>query len=189
MTLIFVLSILLTILLTAGITFFMIKKFDTKPILNEIFKGIERPTGSNMLITTETALEMIKAYQESRNDNDSISGHIKWCELKNYLTHIESELSSREKRISGVEFFFAKYPDDHPNRNKGKTTIVFFPTIFDGTYHTPIATTRNNGFLPIYSASATSETIFSPFILAATITPQFELSAGNRSQMSPPRYP
>ena len=50
-------------------------------------------------------------------------------EIKNYLAYIEKNASEANVRISGLRFYFGKYPNDTIPEKRGKQMLFYNPTI------------------------------------------------------------
>ncbi|MEW7288946.1 hypothetical protein [Aquimarina sp. 2304DJ70-9] len=52
-------------------------------------------------------------------------------DLKNYIEFIEKNSIEAKVTISGLRFYYGKYKNDSPNKQKGRQMLFFNPTVFD----------------------------------------------------------
>ncbi len=52
-------------------------------------------------------------------------------DLKNYIAYIENNSVEAKATISGLRFYYGKYRDDKPSKQKGRQVLFFNPTVFD----------------------------------------------------------
>ncbi|GAA4276873.1 hypothetical protein [Aquimarina mytili] len=54
-------------------------------------------------------------------------------DLKNYIDFIEKNSIEANIKISGLRFYYGKYKNDRPDKQKGRQMLFFNPTVFDKT--------------------------------------------------------
>jgi len=193
LTIIILAAILITVII-AGLKIYGLLKLR----LHDIDKGIiDRPTGSNLLISSQQAFEMIKSYQNDLSRKKTRSGHLQRNDLDELFQHYEKELGVRGFTLSGIEYFFAQYPDNHSSPNKGQQTIIMFPTVFNGKVHIPVVI-KEDKITPVSIKNGEVKDGKSlnvvPYLRvnqkkSNTSSANSSLLAANHSQMSPPRFP
>ncbi|WP_438426538.1 hypothetical protein [Aquimarina macrocephali] len=100
------------------------------------------PNGSPMdMLETKEMGELYYNYDErAHHIEDSIKKIIpgfeavrsitfNYQDLKNYFHFIEKNSVDADIRISGLRFYYGKYKNDKPGKNKGKQMLFFNPTI------------------------------------------------------------